>query len=184
MEPFARLTSKVVPLLWDDVDTDQIIPASFLKITTRRGLGRHLFADRRAEIEIDPEAKVLLAGVNFGCGSSREHAPWALIEHGFHAIVARSFADIFESNALKNGLLPVALEQRAHARLVKCLEMDRAGEVSIDLEAQTIALPDGTEATFPVNPFSKCCLLSGTDELDYLLSVADRVAEFESSRRR
>ena len=182
MEPFVRLTSKVVPLLWDDVDTDQIIPARFLKTTSRSGLGHHLFADRK--VEIDREAKVLLAGVNFGCGSSREHAAWALLEHGFRAIAARSFADIFESNALKNGLLPVTLEARAHLRLAKCLEMDRGAEVSIDLEAQMIALPDGTEAPFPVNPFSKCCLLSGTDELDYLLSVADRVAEYESNRRR
>jgi 3-isopropylmalate/(R)-2-methylmalate dehydratase small subunit len=183
MEPFTRLTSRVVPLLWDDVDTDQIIPARFLKTTSRRGLGEHLFADRRG-IDLDPEARVLLAGVNFGCGSSREHAAWALLEHGFRAVVARSFADIFEGNALENGLLPVKLEARHHARLAALLEQDPRGEVSIDLEAQAIVLPDGSEARFPVNPFSKCCLLSGTDELDYLLSVADRVADYESERRR
>ena len=192
MAQFATLTSRVVVLPVNDVDTDQIIPARFLKTTDKAGLGASLFADWRYQADGQtprPEfplnapraagAKVLLAGDNFGCGSSREHAPWALAGFGFRTVVATSFADIFRSNALKNGLLPVAVDAATHAALLEQLGRAPEAEVTIDLEAQTMRLPDGSTTCFPIDGFSRTCLLEGVDELGYILKFADRIADFE-----
>ena len=195
MAQFTRLTSHVVPLVVDNIDTDQIIPARFLKITDKEGLGEHAFSDWRYEADGSPKAdfalnlltshgaQVLLAGHNFGCGSSREHAPWALVGWGFRAVIATSFADIFRNNALKNGLLPVEIDDETHARLVKSIDADPRAEVTVDLESTTLTLPDGTTARFPVDDFARHCLLTGLDELGYLLSFADAIAEYEHSKR-
>jgi 3-isopropylmalate/(R)-2-methylmalate dehydratase small subunit len=186
MTPFTTLTSTLVPLFVDDVDTDQIIPARFLKVTDKTGLGAHLFSDWRARPGFplsQPEAKssrVLLAGSNFGCGSSREHAPWALIDFGFRAIVARSFADIFRQNAMKNGLLPIALADDAHAAIVGAREADPRATVAIDLARQEVSLTNGMSFGFAIDAFAKHCLLEGIDELGYLLSFADRIATYEA----
>ena len=172
-EPFRTLSARTVVVPVDDVDTDQIIPARFLKGTTREGLGRHLFAGWANDPGFalnQPEARgaaVLVAGRNFGCGSSREHAVWALRDWGFRAVVALSFGDIFRSNALKNGLLPVAVGAAAHAQLVAA---PGAGVV-LDLEDRTLVLPDGRREGFAIDPFARRCLLEGMDELDFLLSV-------------
>jgi len=187
------LTSAVVPLLLDDVDTDQIIPARFLVATGKEGLGEHLFADWRYDAGGTPRPgfvlnrpemagrRVLLAGANFGSGSSREHAPWALADFGFRAVLATSFADIFRSNALKNGLLPVELQPAAHARLVAAVEADAAAEVVVDLAAATLRLPGGEAAGFPIDPFAQAMLLEGRDELGYLLARLDAVAAYETA---
>jgi 3-isopropylmalate/(R)-2-methylmalate dehydratase small subunit len=193
VNPFRTLESAVVPLLLDDVDTDQIIPARFLVATGKDGLGEHLFADWRYDAGGAPRPefvlnrpgmagrRVLLAGVNFGSGSSREHAPWALADFGFRAVVATSFADIFRSNSLKNGLLPVELEREAHARLVAAVEADPAAEVVVDLAAATLVLPGGERAGFPIDPFARTMLLEGRDELGYLLAHQDAVAAYEAA---
>src|SRR5438309_1602009 len=157
MEPFRTLRSRTVVIPRPDIDTDQIIPARFLKGTTRTGLGRHLFNEWRADLKIDgTEAKVLVAGANFGCGSSREHAPWALIDFGFRAVVSSSIADIFRGNALKNGLLPVVLDAETHQRLLAT----PGAQVTIDLETRTLAA-DGFTAPFPLDPFARHCLMNG-----------------------
>jgi 3-isopropylmalate/(R)-2-methylmalate dehydratase small subunit len=191
---FTTLTARTVALPRNDVDTDQIIPARFLKVTDKLGLGQKLFCDwRYAEDGSDnpdfplnrPDAKgaqVLLAGVNFGCGSSREHAPWALVGWGLRAVVALSFADIFKGNALKNGLLPVAIEPGPHAALLAARAKDPALEVTIDLDKQTIHWAGG-DASFPVDAFSKKCLLQGVDELGYLLGFSKQVEAHEQRRR-
>ena len=185
--PFRTLTSRTALLLRDNVDTDQIIPARFLKGTTRDGLGQHLFADWRRDAagQARPDfvlnrpdargAQVLVAGGNFGCGSSREHAVWALRDHGFRAVVALSFADIFRSNALKNAVVPVQIDPQAHARLVQA----GGGEVTIDLVALRITLPDGTSSSFPLEPFSRHCLLEGVDELSYLAAQEADITAYE-----
>jgi 3-isopropylmalate/(R)-2-methylmalate dehydratase small subunit len=194
MERLERIVSRVVLLDANDVDTDQIIPARFLKGVSRAGLGKHLFADwrylpdgrSRAEFALnraDAEgACVLLAGLNFGCGSSREHAPWALVEHGFRAVVARSFGDIFRSNALKNGLIPVEVDARVHERLVKARAADSSLELTVDVAAARLGLPGGESVAFPIDAFAQRCLVEGLDELGYLLSLAPRIAEFEARR--
>lgn len=191
MAQFTTLTSRVVLLPIDNVDTDQIIPARFLKTTGKAGLGDQLFADWRDNPDGSPKsdfalnrpeaqgAQILLAGDNFGCGSSREHAAWALIGFGFRAVIAASFADIFRSNALKNGLLPVTLERPTHAELLDMLGRRPEAELTIDLSAQTLRLPDGRQAHFPLEPFSKTCLLDGVDELGYLLRFEERIAAHE-----
>jgi 3-isopropylmalate/(R)-2-methylmalate dehydratase small subunit len=173
----------------DDVDTDQIIPARFLKGTTRTGLGKGLFADRRyaadgsarADFPLNRKeaqgAPVLVTGRNFGCGSSREHAVWALADQGFRAVVGTSFADIFRGNALKNGLLPVAVPADVHARLVAT----EGAAVTVDLEKQEVALADGTRASFTVDPFARHCLLEGIDEMEFLLSQDQAIAAYEST---
>ncbi len=191
MNAFTTLESRIASLPTDDIDTDQIVPARFLKVTSKLGLGDALFADWRKargdEFPLSrPESKgaaVLLAGANFGCGSSREHAPWALYDFGFRAIIAKSFADIFRGNAMKNGLLPVAVDDATHARLLALRTADPAVTVRIDLASQTLSLPDGTTATFPVDPFSKHCLLNGVDELGYLLSFDAQIAAHEAQSR-
>ena len=174
-ERLVSLTSRTVLLLRDNVDTDQIIPARFLKGTSRDGLGRHLFADWRSALDARG-AEVLVVGENFGCGSSREHAVWALRDFGFRAVIALSFADIFRGNALKNALLPVQLDPAAHARVVGAA----GGEVTIDLRALRVTLPDGTSSPFPLEPFSRHCLLEGVDELAYLLAQEADIAAYES----
>jgi 3-isopropylmalate/(R)-2-methylmalate dehydratase small subunit len=190
MQPICRITSRTVALLRDDVDTDQIIPARFLKGTTREGLGKALFADWRydaagltvADFALNrPEAQgaaILVAGRNFGCGSSREHAVWALQACSFRAVVALSFADIFKGNALQNGLLPVVLDAASHARLLA----RAGGELALDVAAQEATLPDGSVARFALEPFARHCLLNGVDALGYLLGHEESIGVFESGR--
>ncbi|MGH8288131.1 MAG: 3-isopropylmalate dehydratase small subunit [Steroidobacteraceae bacterium] len=190
MDPIKTLRSRTVVLPVSDVDTDQIIPARFLTTTTRAGLGASLFADWRYDSEgapktdfvlNRPEAKgctILVAGNNFGCGSSREHAPWALTDHGFRAVVSTQFADIFCNNALKNGLLPVIVDRGTHAWL-----LEHAGaEVSIDLESTTLGLPTGEAVRFPLEPFARYCLINGVDELGFLLARANEIEAYERRR--
>ncbi len=183
--PFTTLTARAVHLPADDVDTDQIIPARFLKGTSKVGLGDVLFADWRAQPGfplLAPEAagaKILVTGVNFGCGSSRAHAPWALVDWGFRAIIARSFADIFKENATKNGLLPVALSEEACELIEHALRKNPQLELKLDLDAQCVVLPDGTIFRFLIDPFAKHCLASGLDELGYILSFEDRITAHE-----
>jgi 3-isopropylmalate/(R)-2-methylmalate dehydratase small subunit len=191
MEPFTTLTSTVAVLPQENVDTDQIIPARFLKTTTRTGLGANLFADWRndAEGRARPDfvlnrpdahgARILLTGRNFGCGSSREHAPWALLDYGFRAVVSTYFADIFRSNAVTNGLLPVVLDAESHAALVERCTEDRSTRITIDLERQTVALPSGGFAAFPMDPFAKHCMLAGLDSLGFLLAETERIEKYE-----
>jgi 3-isopropylmalate/(R)-2-methylmalate dehydratase small subunit len=185
--PFRTLISRTALLLQDNVDTDQIIPARYLKGTDRRGLGPYLFADWRRDSAGQPRpefvlnrpeargAQVLVAGENFGCGSSREHAVWALRGHGFRAVVALSFADIFRNNALKNALVPVQAAPEAHARIVEA----GGGEVTIDVESRQLTLPDGTSSSFPLEPFSRHCLIAGVDELAYLIAQEADITAYE-----
>jgi 3-isopropylmalate/(R)-2-methylmalate dehydratase small subunit len=196
MEPIRTLRSRFVRLPLDDADTDQIIPARFLKTTSRTGLGVHLFADRRGpDFPLDrPEARgahVLVAGRNFGCGSSREHAPWALADAGFQAIIALGIADIFRANCIKNGIVPIVVDEAFHARLMAA-PAARAGasapapapEVVIDVDKLTVSLADGgadgPTASFWLDAFSRYCLMAGIDELGLLLAQLDEVAAFEA----
>jgi 3-isopropylmalate/(R)-2-methylmalate dehydratase small subunit len=191
MARFTPIASRVVILPVNDIDTDQIIPARFLKTTDKAGLGGNLFADWRYAADGSPRpefvlnqpgakgAEVLLAGDNFGCGSSREHAPWALAGFGFRAVISTSFADIFSSNALKNGLLPVTVDAAAHARLLAHLARVPDAPVAIDLATQTLTLPDGSTARFPIDAFARTCLLDGVDELGYLQRFGERIAAYE-----
>jgi len=193
MEPFVTLTSKLVPLPNENVDTDQIIPARYLKVTDKVGLGQYAFADWRYNSDGTPKPnfvlnrpemqgrQILLAGDNFGTGSSREHAPWALIGWGFRAIISTSFADIFYNNALKNGLLPVVVDSETHRKLFRWLEQDIDIEVTIDLPSQTLRLPDGSLVSFPLDAFSKHCLLKGLDQLGYLLEHLPRIEAYEAT---
>ena len=190
MEPIAVVRSRTVVLPIENVDTDQIIPARFLKVTTKDGLGEKLFADWRYDVSSreKPEfvlnrpeskgSKVLVAGDNFGCGSSREHAPWALYDYGFRAVISTSIADIFRSNALKNGLLPVVVDQKTHKKLLET----PGAEVEVDLSSKTVRLADGTVASFPIEPFARYCLLNGVDELSFLLSHEESIAAYENKR--
>ena len=194
MAKFTTLESHVVPLPAENVDTDQIIPARFLKVTDKDGLGKSLFCDWRyladgsdnpAFVLNEPAsqgAAVLLAGDNFGCGSSREHAPWALVGWGLRALISTSFADIFKSNSLKNGLLPIEVSKEVHSQLMATVNADRTARVQIDLESQTLTLPSGEKVTFPVDPFAKRCLLNGIDQLGYILSFEKEIAAFEARR--
>jgi 3-isopropylmalate/(R)-2-methylmalate dehydratase small subunit len=193
MKPLTSLTSSCVVLPAANVDTDQIIPARFLKTIERRGLGAHLFADWRLDEQGEPRrdfplnspdavgAAILVAGHNFGCGSSREHAPWALLDFGFRAVISTGFADIFRNNALKTGLLPVSLSPSAYATLLRQLAESARARVTIDLESQTATLPDGTAHTFAVDPFARHCLLNGVDELGFLLGQDAAIAAYEST---
>jgi 3-isopropylmalate/(R)-2-methylmalate dehydratase small subunit len=187
MEPIKTFSSKTVVLPSENIDTDQIIPARFLKATSKNGLGDKLFSDWRFTADGQqkpdfalnkPEAKgarVLVAGDNFGCGSSREHAPWALYDYGFRAVISTSIADIFKNNSLKNGLLPISVDAATHAKLLAT----PGAEVTISLEAQTVTLADGTSTKFVVDPFSRYCLLNGIDELQFLLSQDAEISAFE-----
>ncbi len=190
MEPIRTLRSRTVVLAVNDIDTDQIIPARFLTTTTREGLGRHLFADWRFGPEGAPRAdfvlnqpqssgcSILVAGHNFGCGSSREHAPWALTDFGLRAVVSTQIADIFRNNALKNGLLPVIVEPDTHRWLLE----HSGAEVTIDLEARSLTLPTGETARFPLEPFARYCLMNGVDELGFLLGREAEIAAYEARR--
>jgi 3-isopropylmalate/(R)-2-methylmalate dehydratase small subunit len=190
VKPFGSLESRLLPLPIDNIDTDQIIPARFLKTISKEGLGDQLFYDWRYDAEGKPKpdfilnseraksAEILLAGDNFGCGSSREHAPWALTQFGFRAVVSTSFADIFRGNALKNSLVPVIVPAEVHAKLFA----DPDQIVTIDLASQTLRLADGTAVEFPIDGFSKHCLLNGVDELGYILSEAEAIAAYEAGR--
>ncbi|MBN2085917.1 MAG: 3-isopropylmalate dehydratase small subunit [Anaerolineales bacterium] len=191
MEPIRKITSTIIPLLVNDVDTDQIIPARYLKVTDKAGLAEGLFSnwrylpDGRPNPEFamnKPEyrgASILLAGDNFGCGSSREHAPWALQSGGIRAVISTSFADIFRSNALKNGILPVVVNESIHRSLVDLVEEAPAAQVTIDLENQKVLLPGGMEASFTVDTFSKTCLLKGKDVLEYLAEYLPQIRAYE-----
>jgi len=193
MEPFTALTSRCVVLPASNVDTDQIIPARFLKTVSRRGLGEHLFADWRLDQDGRPRpdfplnspaakgASILVAGDNFGCGSSREHAPWALLDFGLRAVISTSFADIFRNNAVKTGLLPIALPKLAHTILLAVLAETPDEQVTIDLATQTVTLPDGSSHKFPLDPFARHCLLNGVDELGFLLDQESAITDFEST---
>jgi 3-isopropylmalate/(R)-2-methylmalate dehydratase small subunit len=193
MEPIKEFSSQMVALPINDIDTDQIIPARYLKVTDKSGLGAACFADWRYEADGSPkpdfplnkpeyrEAEVLIGGHNFGCGSSREHAPWALIGAGFKAIVSTYFADIFKNNALKNGLLPVIVDQETHQQLLSLTQEDPSTTVTIDLESQKIILPDGRNVTFPIDPFSRYCLLNGVDQLGFLIGLDPQIVAYEQS---
>ncbi len=191
MKPFTNFESRLVPLPDNNIDTDQIIPARVLKTTSKEGLDKQLFCDWRYDNQGNPKpdfilnqprakgAEVLLAGDNFGCGSSREHAPWALTQFGFRAVISTSFADIFKQNALKNSLLPIAVSAEVHAEL---LALPPDAKVSIDLTAQKLKLPSGRSVEFPVDEFSKHCLVNGVDELGYILKQEPSIAAFEARR--
>ncbi len=193
MEPIKTFKATMAPLPINDIDTDQIIPARFLKVTDKEGLGKSAFADWRYEEDGTPKpefvlnkpeytnARILIGGNNFGCGSSREHAPWALVGAGMQAVISTYFADIFRNNALKNGLLPVVVDEETHRQLVSLSEEDPASEIEIDLETQTLTLPDGRTVNFPIDGFSKHCLLNGIDQMGYLLEMGTDTEQFESA---
>jgi len=195
MKSVQMFTSRVIPLLISDVDTDQIIPARYLKVTDKNGLAESLFYGWRIQVDgsHDPDfplnqaqyqgCQILLAGDNFGCGSSREHALWALVGWGIRAIISTSFGDIFRNNALKNGLLPVVVDAIAHQRLVGMLAAQKQVSVSINLAKQSLLLPDGSVEKFPIDPFSRICLLEGVDPLRYLLKNEAQISSFEMQHR-
>jgi 3-isopropylmalate/(R)-2-methylmalate dehydratase small subunit len=194
MEKVTTFTGRLAPLPIDNIDTDQIIPARFLKTTSKIGLGDQLFCDWRYDAEGKPKpefilnkaegkaAQVLLAGDNFGCGSSREHAPWALTQYGFKAVISTSFADIFKGNSAKNSLLTIVVPADAHKKLFAALAADPAATVTVDLEQQKLTLPDGSSVTFPVDEFAKQCMLNGVDELGYILKQEDAIKAYEAKR--
>jgi len=189
MEKFTPFESRMVPMPLDNIDTDQIIPARFLKTISKAGLGDQLFCDWRYDADGKPKPdfilnqpeskarKILLAGDNFGCGSSREHAPWALTQYGFRAVISTSFADIFKANSLKNSLLPIVVPTDVHAELFK----NPNAAVKVDLASQTLTLPGGRKVEFPVDGFAKHCLLEGIDELGYILQQAPAIEAFEAA---
>ena len=191
-QKFTTLSSTVVPLPIENIDTDQIIPARFLKATTREGFGENLFRDWRYDKEGNPKAdfvmnspiykgEILVAGKNFGCGSSREHAAWAIDGAGFRAVVSSFFADIFRNNALNNGLLPVVVSEQMLAEIFAAAEKDANMQVDIDLPAQTIAIV-GTDIkeSFEIAPYKKQCLMSGYDDVDFLVSIRSEIESFEN----
>jgi len=192
-EPFSSTTSAAVPMPRNDIDTDQVIPARFLKTVNREGLGDQLFFDWRYLPDGSPNPefvlnrpemagrRILVAGDNFGCGSSREHAPWALTAWGIRAVISSSFADIFTSNALKNGLLPVAVPPEQLGRIGSILESDPGAELTVDLEASELRLPDGSAIAFKVDPFARRMILDGTDELGYLLAHEPQLEAYEAA---
>jgi 3-isopropylmalate/(R)-2-methylmalate dehydratase small subunit len=187
MAAITRFSSRTVVLPFDDIDTDQIIPARFLTTTTKEGLGQHLFANwrydengrPRAEFVLnDPDvrgAAILVAGRNFGCGSSREHAPWALLDWGIRAVISTEIADIFRSNSLKNGLLPIMVDAATHEWLTK----NPGAELTIDLERTNVQLPDGRTFTFPIERFARYCLMNGIDQLGFLLEQEPAIRAYE-----
>ncbi len=194
MQPFKTICSRAIPLAVENIDTDQIIPARFLKATTREGFGENLFRDWRFNREGSPnpefvlnqdryQGQILVAGKNFGCGSSREHAAWALYDFGIRVVVSSFFADIFKNNALNNGLLPVQISQDLSDQLVEYLQHHPEAEITVDLPSQQISLPDaGIESQFEINAHKKTCLLQGFDDIDYLLSQKEVIAGFEENR--
>jgi 3-isopropylmalate/(R)-2-methylmalate dehydratase small subunit len=193
MQPITVIHSRFVPLPLEQVDTDQIIPARFLKATTREGFGKNLFRDWRYEGDDEAQPKkdfvlnnplysgeILVAGKNFGCGSSREHAAWAVLDYGFKVVVSSFFADIFKNNALNNGVLPV---QVSDAFLEQIFEQGPQATLTVDLEAQTITIDaTGAQESFDINNYKKTCLLNGYDDIDYLLSMKQDIEQFETSK--
>lgn len=190
MQAIKRIRSRTVVLPTRDIDTDQIIAARFLTTTTREGLGASLFHDLRFDRDGNPKpdfplnereaqgCQILVAGRNFGCGSSREHAPWALLDYGFRAVVSTEIADIFRNNALKNGLVPVVVDEKTHAWL-----LEHPGvELVVDVEASSVELPDGRSVSFPIESFARHCLLHGIDQLGYLQQHDDAIRAFEDAR--
>jgi 3-isopropylmalate/(R)-2-methylmalate dehydratase small subunit len=189
MQPIRTFSSRTAVLPFTNIDTDQIIPARFLTTTTKEGLGKQAFADWRYDATGAPKAdfvlnrpeaagcSILVAGRNFGCGSSREHAPWALLDYGFRAVVSTEIADIFRSNSLKNGLLPIVIDEQTHAWLLK----NPGASVKVDLQTSTLTLPDGTAVEFPIEAFARYCLLNGVDELGFLLQQAEAIARYENT---
>lgn len=194
IDKFVTLESQAVPLPIENVDTDQIIPARFLKATTRDGFGENLFRDWRYDKENRPKpdfvlnqdvysGEILIGGKNFGSGSSREHAAWAIHDYGFKVVVSSFFADIFKNNALNNGVLPVQISQKFLEELFSTLEQDPAAKIRIDLENQKItSLATGTTESFEINSYKKECLINGYDDIDYLLSIRDKIEAYEQSR--
>lgn len=187
MDAIKAITSKTVVLPSDDIDTDQIIPARFLTTTTKTGLGANLFTDWRYDSDGNERpdfvlntpaaagAEILVAGHNFGCGSSREHAPWALLDYGLRAVISTEIADIFRSNSLKNGFIPVIVDSDVHQWLLA----NPGVEVTIDLEATALRLPDGRSVQFPIDRFSRYCLMNGIDQLGFLMQNTDAISAFE-----
>lgn len=194
MEKFNKITSSAVPLPIEEVDTDQIIPARFLKATTRDGFGDNLFRDWRYNADDSPKAgfilnnptysgQILVAGKNFGCGSSREHAAWALFDYGFKVVVSSFFADIFRGNALNNGLLPVQVSEAFLHDIFTAIEKDPQTGFTVDLEAQTFTInASGATTSFEIDPYKKLCLINGYDDIDFLLSLKDKIEEYEAAR--
>jgi 3-isopropylmalate/(R)-2-methylmalate dehydratase small subunit len=186
MEPIKPFSSRLVPLPIENIDTDQIIPARYLKVTDKSSLGEGLFYDWRRNPDFVlndaryQKAQILLAGHNFGCGSSREHAPWALMGYGFRAVISTYFADIFRNNALKNGLLPIVVDAQTHQTLFDLIEEAPQAEIHVDLASQTVTLPNGDKVSFPIDSFAKTCLLEGIDEVGYLLKYAAMVEAYEA----
>jgi 3-isopropylmalate/(R)-2-methylmalate dehydratase small subunit len=191
MAQFTTLTSRALPIPVNDIDTDQIIPAQFLKVTDKNGLADALFYNWRYNDDKSPKAdfiinkpesqgaQILLAGDNFGCGSSREHAPWALTSWGIRAVISTSFADIFRSNSLKNGLIPIIVDEETHKMLFDLVEEAPRAELTVDLASQTVSFPGGS-FTFPIDAFNKTCLLNGVDELGYIMGFEKEIAAFEA----
>ena len=192
MEAITRFRGTLVPLPRNDIDTDQIIPARFLKTTNKEGLGQQAFFDWRYDADGNPRddfplnqpqyasASILVSGNNFGCGSSREHAPWALLGAGLKAVVSTEFADIFRNNALKNGLLPILVDEETQQQLLSLAEEDPTTDIHVDLETKTLTLPDGRSISFPIDGFSRHCLMNGVDQLGYLLALDNDVTRFEA----
>lgn len=193
MEPITTFEGKAIALPINDIDTDQIIPARYLKVTDKSGLGEGLFYSWRYNADGSPKedfvlnqpeahgAQVLISGNNFGCGSSREHAPWALQGYGFKAVISTYFADIFRNNSLKNGLLPIQVDNETYYQLVSLCEEDPTTSVTIDLANQQLILPGGQSVSFPIEPFAKYCLLNGVDQMGFLIGEEDSIAAYESS---
>jgi 3-isopropylmalate/(R)-2-methylmalate dehydratase small subunit len=190
MEKITQLTSRTIVLPIDDVDTDQIVPARFLTTTEREGIGVSLFADWRFDKEGNeiadfplnaPEAQdcqILVAGRNFGCGSSREHAPWAIYDFGIRAVISSEIADIFRTNSLNNGLVPIVVDETTHQWLLE----NPGAEVTVDMESCEITLPDGSKASFPIEPFARHCIMEGIDQMGFLLQNLPNIEEFEANR--
>ena len=194
MEKFVTLVSSVVPISTENIDTDQIIPARFLKATTREGFGDNLFRDWRYDKNNQPIAdfplnderyagSILVAGKNFGCGSSREHAAWAISDAGFRVVISSFFADIFKNNALNNGLLPVTISPEFLGKIFEAVEADNNAELRVDLGRQEVEILDtGEKESFEINGYRKECLINGYDNIDYLLSIADKIEAYENTR--
>ncbi len=189
-EKFTLLKSTAVPLFIENIDTDQIIPARFLKATTREGFGENLFRDWRyndsgslkADFALNNsvyQGKILVAGKNFGCGSSREHAAWALFDYGFRVVISSFFADIFKNNALNNALLPVQVSDSYLKQLLETVTKNSSSEITVDLQNQKVSLENGTSENFDINPYKKICMMNGYDDIDYLLNLREEIREFD-----
>jgi 3-isopropylmalate/(R)-2-methylmalate dehydratase small subunit len=193
MDPIKPFAAHTIALPIENIDTDQIIPARYLKTTNKAGLGEALFYDWRYDDAGKPRpdfilnqetgrgAQILIGGHNFGCGSSREHAPWALQGYGFRAVISTYFADIFRNNALKNGLLPIVVDAETHRQLISLAQEDSNLRLSVDLEKQTVTLPDGRAVSFPIDQFARRCLLDGVDQLGFLINLEPAVARYEAA---